>query len=41
MDMLVEAPVELGFYKRVLISPLRKKLPYLNPLLACLVTGMR
>ena len=39
MEMMVEAPVELGFHKRVLFSPLGKKLPYLNPLLACLVTG--
>ena len=37
-SMLVDS-LQLGFYKRVLSSPLGRKLPYLNPLIACLVTG--
>ena len=39
-EMLVEAPLRLGFYKKILLSPLDTKLPYLHPLLACLVTGV-
>ena len=38
-EMLVEDPLELDFYRKILLSPLNRKLPYLNPLLACLVTG--
>ena len=38
-EMLVEDPLEMDFYRKILFSPLDKKLPYLNPLLACLVTG--
>ena len=39
-EMLMEAPVSLGFYKKIVSSPLNTKLPYLHPLLACLVTGV-
>ena len=38
-EMLVEGPLELGYYKEILVSPLGLKLPYLEPLVACLVSG--
>ena len=40
-EMLVEEPLNLGYYKLILSSPLNAKLPYLHPLLACLVSGVR
>ena len=39
LEMLLDGPVELGFYRQILFSPLGMKLPYLDPLVACLVSG--
>ena len=38
-DMLLQEPVSLGFYKDILWSPRGKEIPYLHPLVACLVGG--
>ena len=38
-EMVLEGPLNLGFYKQILSSPLGRKLPYLNPLVAYLVSG--
>ena len=38
-QMMLDGPLQLGYYKEILSSPLGLKLPYLEPLVACLVTG--
>ena len=37
--IMVEGPVKLGFYKEILIPLSGQNLPYLHPLVACLVKG--
>ena len=40
-SMLVEVPVFLGQFRKVLWSPMGKKIPYRHQLVACFVAGSR
>ena len=37
--ILIEGPIRLGYYKEILIPMAGQSLPYLHPLVACLVKG--